>query len=178
MTRTLNGIDRGAGVADRGQYEEPAELAAVTGAAGIYRLQALREAAYGGLEVFDEKFWAYKEDVDLGWRLRLAGWRVVYLPVLTAYHTRAVGPQTAAAWSWQPQRLLARLRDRRTALSLRNWVWMLTKNMTFRTAPVYAAAAGVRLLAFAVITMVYWPLLPAWAETLRGIPAMLRRRIR
>ncbi|MFA6436708.1 MAG: glycosyltransferase family 2 protein [Candidatus Paceibacterota bacterium] len=42
-------------------------------------------------EFFDESFFAYKEDVDLAWRLRLYGWKAIYAPSVLAYHERGAG---------------------------------------------------------------------------------------
>ena len=46
-------------------------------------------------EYFDENFFMYKEDVDLAWRLRLAGWKAVYTPKAVAYHGRGSGDSMA-----------------------------------------------------------------------------------
>ncbi len=35
---------------------------------------------------FDERFFAYLEDVDLAWRARAAGWRCLYEPRAVAHH--------------------------------------------------------------------------------------------
>ncbi len=47
----------------------------------VYRRVALEEAGY-----FDERFFAYHEDVDLSWRLRKAGWEIVYAANSIVYH--------------------------------------------------------------------------------------------
>ncbi len=46
-------------------------------------------------EYFDENFFMYKEDVDLAWRMRLAGWKTVYTPKAVAYHGRGSGDSMA-----------------------------------------------------------------------------------
>lgn len=61
---------------DVGRYERPGEVFAACAGAAVYRREAV--LALGG---FDERFFAYLEDVDLGLRLRLAGWRCSYEPV-------------------------------------------------------------------------------------------------
>ncbi|MCD4760326.1 hypothetical protein K8R42_00325 [bacterium] len=48
------------------------------------------EASDGHLEYFDEDFFAYKEDIDLAWRLRLAGWENWLITNTNAYHHRTV----------------------------------------------------------------------------------------
>lgn len=48
----------------------------------------------GGVEVFDEDFFSYKEDVDLAFRLRSAGWTAHVVPSTRAWHDRtAAGPR-------------------------------------------------------------------------------------
>lgn len=61
---------------DVGRYEQAGEVFAACAGAALYRRDAVR-----GVGGFDESFFAYLEDVDLGLRLRLAGWRCFYEPV-------------------------------------------------------------------------------------------------
>ena len=46
----------------------------------------VRAAVFAELGGFDERFFMFYEDVDLGWRLNLRGWRVRYEPDSIAYH--------------------------------------------------------------------------------------------
>jgi len=46
----------------------------------------VRHSVYAELGGFDERFFMFFEDVDLGWRLNLRGWRFVYEPASFAYH--------------------------------------------------------------------------------------------
>lgn len=61
--------------------ENEREVFSPCAAAALYRRSALREL--GG---FDEDYFCYVEDVDLGFRLRLAGYRCLYVPQSVAYH--------------------------------------------------------------------------------------------
>jgi GT2 family glycosyltransferase len=61
--------------------ENEREVFSPCAAAALYRRSALREL--GG---FDEDYFCYVEDVDLGFRLRLAGYRCLYVPRSMAYH--------------------------------------------------------------------------------------------
>jgi hypothetical protein len=56
-----------------------------------------RRAALNQIRGLDERFFLYWEDVDLGIRLRQAGWRVVFLPTVSIMHTGggSVGARTA-----------------------------------------------------------------------------------
>lgn len=96
----------GQGQADRGQYDHPMEVFGADGAVPTYRKAALESIKLPILapagkekvdeyEYFDEDFFMYKEDVDLAWRLRLAGWRAVYEPTAEAWHGRGSGDSMA-----------------------------------------------------------------------------------
>jgi len=52
-----------------------------SGAAVLFKREALEKVG-----LFDEEFWMYNEDQDLGWRLWLNGWRCVLAPPAVAYH--------------------------------------------------------------------------------------------
>ncbi|WP_372788285.1 glycosyltransferase family 2 protein [Paraconexibacter sp.] len=65
---------------DDGRYDEDGEVFAACAGAALYRRDAV--LAVGG---FDERFFAYLEDVDLGLRLRLAGWRCLYVPAVARH---------------------------------------------------------------------------------------------
>ncbi len=82
--------DRGSGERDCGQYESEEEVFGISGALVLYRLRALH-AVSGQQGFFDNNFFAYKEDVDISWRLRRAGFSFWYAPKAIAYHIRGVG---------------------------------------------------------------------------------------
>jgi GT2 family glycosyltransferase len=90
---------RGHGRRDIGAYDEPGDVFAACAGAALYRRQAVLEA--GG---FEESFFAYLEDVDLGLRLRTAGWRCAYEPVVA----RHAGQGSSAALRRPVGRLVAR----------------------------------------------------------------------
>ncbi len=65
----------------RSHYEREAEVFSACGGAAIYRTDIYR--ALGGL---DTSYFAYLEDLDLGWRAKLAGYRNLYCPAARVYH--------------------------------------------------------------------------------------------
>jgi GT2 family glycosyltransferase len=71
---------RGRFTRDDGRFDAPGEVFGACAGAGLYRRSALDSV--GG---FDERYFAYLEDVDLALRLRLAGWRCRYEPAI-AHH--------------------------------------------------------------------------------------------
>lgn len=82
--------DRGAGELDRGQYDDVRDVFGVSGALALLRASALA-AVHMGDEYFDAAFFAYKEDADMAWRLRLAGYEARFVPDAVAYHFRRAG---------------------------------------------------------------------------------------
>ncbi len=66
----------------------PMEVLMPSGCACMYRASALKEAGF-----FDDDFFAYCEDSDLGLRLRFAGWKAVAAPgaIVTHYYSRTMG---------------------------------------------------------------------------------------
>ena len=96
--------------ADNGQYDKITDIFWATGACMFVRAKMFKEA--GG---FDADFWAHMEEIDLCWRLKNRGYRIVYTPESTVYH---VGGGTLSYDN--PQKLF---------LNFRNNLWLLYKNL-------------------------------------------------
>lgn len=79
------GYKREAEKPDSEEYNTPKDVLFGTGAAMFVRADLYREV--GG---FDERFFMFYEDVDLGWRLNILGWRMRYVPTSLAYHKHHV----------------------------------------------------------------------------------------
>lgn len=89
----------------------PREIFSPCAAAALYRRQALVDI--GG---FDEDYFCYVEDVDLGFRLRLAGYKSMYVPGAVVHH---VGSATTGGQH----------SDFSVYHGHRNLVWTFVKNM-------------------------------------------------
>lgn len=79
-----DGLNRGKGrlEKDDGQYDDnPEAVLFPSGAACLYRMEMLKE-----IGLFDESFFSYGDDSDIGLRGRWAGWRCVYVPEAVVYH--------------------------------------------------------------------------------------------
>src|SRR5271166_4523710 len=74
---------RGSGALDTGQFDREEEVLWPDGCAALYRKQMLDQI--GG---FDEDFFAYGDDAELGLRARIAGWRCIYTPDAVVRHHR------------------------------------------------------------------------------------------
>lgn len=80
-------FDRGSGEPDNDRFHEAARVFGATGAATLWRREALVDVAVDG-EFFLEEFHTYREDAELCFRLRERGWEIVYEPGAIAEHRR------------------------------------------------------------------------------------------
>ncbi|HXK11662.1 MAG TPA: glycosyltransferase family 2 protein [Vicinamibacteria bacterium] len=140
---------------------EPArDVFSACAAAALYRRDALLEI--GG---FDETYFCYVEDVDAGFRLRLRGYRCLYVPDAVAYH---VGSASSG---------------RRSSFSIyhghRNLVWTFFKDM-----PAALLAAYLPQHVLLNVLSVLWfsargqgrAIVRAKWDALRGLPRVLHER--
>ncbi len=74
---------RGTGALDLGQFDALEEALWPDGCAAMYRRRMLDQI--GG---FDEDFFAYGDDAELGLRARIAGWKCLYVPDAVVRHHR------------------------------------------------------------------------------------------
>jgi len=82
--------DRGYGRPADDDLLEPVDVLAACGALGVYRRTAL-EAVAEPAGPWAERFFCFWEDLELGWRLVRAGWRVRAVPDAVAMHRRGAG---------------------------------------------------------------------------------------
>lgn len=100
---------------DKGQYDDLSEIFWASGAALFIRSKAWHEL--GG---FDADFFAHMEEIDLCWRLKNAGHKIVYCPQSVVFH---VGGGT-----------LNKNNPYKTYLNFRNNLYMLQKNLPLASA--------------------------------------------
>lgn len=153
-------VRRGKGERDRGQYDGSRTVLSACAAAALYRREALDDVGE-----FDERFFAYIEDVDWGLRAQLAGWDCVYEPAAVAYH---VGGASSS-----------RISGFELFHCHRNIVSMMAKNFPVPTLIAFAPWVIVRRLGSLVKAGVRGDaglLLRAWAAGLEELPTMLRER--
>lgn len=89
-------IDRGQGEVDHGQFDFDSYVFGLSGALVMYRMAALKRARLPNGQYFDERYFMYREDIDLAWRLQHFGWLARYKPKALAWHRRtAIGNATS-----------------------------------------------------------------------------------
>lgn len=168
LSQNFSARDMGANEPDTGQFGTECERFGISGACVLLRrsaLQAISHHLKGRTEYFDELFFAYKEDVDLAYRLRAAGFSAWYTPEAVIYHARAVREAKKgrfAAFS----RLTARLFHKAkhiNRLSYQNQRLLLLKHLRRHQDPViqfktwwYQLQVFVYLFIFETETLLEW----------------------
>ncbi|OPY58759.1 MAG: Poly-beta-1,6-N-acetyl-D-glucosamine synthase [Pelotomaculum sp. PtaU1.Bin035] len=66
---------------DAGQYDRPRYIFSACAGAAIYRKELFADVGF-----FDEDFFAYYEDIDIGMRAQLKGYKCLYVPAAVVYH--------------------------------------------------------------------------------------------
>jgi GT2 family glycosyltransferase len=140
---------------------EAREIFSPCAAAALYRKAAVDEI--GG---FDEAFFCYGEDVDLGFRLRLAGWKSMLVPDAVVRHVGSAssGGQRSQFASYHGHR---------------NMVWVYMKNMPgllfwlFLPLHILANIASVAVLTLRGQGKVAWR---AKRDAIKGLPKMWKKR--
>jgi len=149
--------------ADLGQYDDQTDIFWATGACMMVRASLYKEA--GG---FDADFWAHMEEIDLCWRLKNRGYRIVYTAESTVYH---VGGGTLSYEN--PQKLY---------LNFRNNLWLIYKNLPGNhlfpilfLRMVLDGVAAFKLLA-ELNFRGFWSVLKAHANFYFSLPSLQQKR--
>lgn len=168
IRRTNKVINRGENEVDTGQYDVPGMTFGITGALMCVKRTALEDVAYNG-EYFDEDFVAYKEDVDLSWRMWRTGYHVWYQPTAVAYHARTIQQATLQQRTLKPSII--------RAYSYRNHFWVLWKNESFtHLLRNIWAIIPYELLKLGYVLVAEWSSLKIIPELLKTLPRMSAKR--
>ncbi|MGI9051589.1 MAG: glycosyltransferase family 2 protein [Ilumatobacteraceae bacterium] len=143
------GIDIGCDEIDRGQYDHVRPIELFTGGAVLLRRELIETT--GG---FDDRYFLYYEDIDLGLRGRELGWRYLCEPASVVWHRRGATTTTRPAQSryWQE----------------RNRLWCLARH-----APASSVARGLLL---STARLARHPSRAQLRAVVRGIGGIPRRR--
>jgi len=139
----------------------PQEIFSPCAAAALYRRQALMDVGN-----FDEDYFCYVEDVDLGFRLRLAGHKAMYVPDAVVRH---VGSATTGGQH----------SDFSVYYGHRNLVWTYVKDMPgilfWLLLPLHVALNFVTVIYFVIRGQGKVILRAKW-DSIKGIPSMWNKR--
>jgi cellulose synthase/poly-beta-1,6-N-acetylglucosamine synthase-like glycosyltransferase len=118
LTRDLRHFDRGSGEALCGKFLKPGLVFGGTGACLLLKRACVEDVSLGRLGkdealyrlypflekgsekrhlLFDESFFAYREDAELAWRMQLLAWQTLFCPGARAFHKRLVLPSNRSS---------------------------------------------------------------------------------
>lgn len=117
------------------KYNELCETFAACAGAALYRKQIMEE-----IGLFEEKFFAYLEDIDIGYRAKLHGYKNVYEPKAIVYHVGSASSGT-------------KHNAFKVRLSARNNIYLIYRNMPWiqilLNLPCFIIGFGIKTLFFA-----------------------------
>jgi GT2 family glycosyltransferase len=161
---------------DLGQYDRPDMVLAPHGAACAYRKAMLTEVGN-----FDEIYFCYLEDLDLGMRAQLAGWKCWYVPTARVRHHKSA---TAGNYSKFKAYHVERNRVWNAIKLLPRFILLTSPLFTINRYLMQAYAAATHTGISSDFVKEYswfqlvWILLRAYSAALLHLPRMLRERHR
>jgi len=173
----------GHGEPDDGRYDAPRDIFAVEGAVPVFRRAALEDCRVDGFYATDPAYRSggitYADDVDLGWRMTLFGWRQVLVPVARGWHDRSTTKGTGGGIIGRLRRrgVRAAIAPEKRRLDWSNLRFTIIKNdhilNVLRDLP---WILGWEFLVQGYLLLCEPRTLGAWGRFLRLTPLMLRRR--
>jgi hypothetical protein len=175
ISKSRRSFERGAGETDRGQYDVACDIFALTGALAMFRASALAQAKLAG-EFYDEDFGSYKEDVDLGWRMRRLGMDVRFVPMAVAWHHRSAA-SAKQGFLWL-KAFVRRFRkpQRINLASTRNHCWVAWKNDEPGNCFIHAPWILPYELGKLAVAVLSWTSLRGYGAALAGFGKMWKKR--
>jgi GT2 family glycosyltransferase len=171
-----DGLGRGKGrlERDQGQYDQTGEALFPSGCAGLYRKSMLDE-----IGLFDEEFFAYADDVDLGLRARLAGWGCIYVPSARVYHKYSSSSSAYSllkAFLVERNRIWVLLKYYPLELILISPYFTLKRLLVHLCGALSHKGASGRFAERHSVVHAFAILLKAWYSALIKLPHVLRQR--
>jgi GT2 family glycosyltransferase len=171
-----DGQNRGRGTMepDCGQYDRPEEILWPDACAALYHRKVFEET-----RGFDESFFAYGDDADLGMRARLLGWKAWYVPTAVVHHRHSA---TAGAYSplkimlVERNRLLLAAKNLPLPLLLQNPFWTLRRFGWYAYAALGRRGSAARFVESQGWGRMLLSLLLSYAGAARLLPGALRQR--
>jgi GT2 family glycosyltransferase len=171
-----DGQNRGRGTMepDRGQYDRAEEVLWPDACAALYHRRVFEET--GG---FDESFFAFGDDADLGMRARLLGWKAWYVPTAVVHHRHSAGFGAYSPFKImlvERNRLLLAIKNFPLSLLVQNPYWTARRMLWNAYALSRGQGSASRFLEANGWRQSLASLLRAWAGALRLLPRMLAER--
>ena len=153
--------NRGVWQKDEGQFDQEEFVFSACGGSSAYRKEMLDQ-----IGLLDDDFFFLLEDMDLGWRAQLAGWRCLYTPSAIVYHhLSATGGGVTASYHDGRNQIYLLVKNYPSEL-WRRYRWLILKAQWRQFMDAVRAWRGKAARAR----------LRGMFAGLRGIPRMLKKR--
>lgn len=157
--------------ANNEKYSTIKEVFGVPCSAALFRREALEK-----VKLFDEDFGSYLEDVDLSFRLRVAGFVIFYAPLAVAYHKIHATSN--------------KLGNFKARMDAKNWIYIIIKNYPPNIIIKYVVSIilerlknlsglvkqTIHIYNWKSIWMIPWSLLTSYGEVIVKFPNMMKKR--
>ena len=165
--RVFNHIEK-----DMGQYDDPRSIFWATGAACLLRRSAIEQVG-----TLDGSFFAHMEEIDLFWRLHLAGFKVVYCPDSVVYHYNG-----GTLGQEKLQKMVLNHRNSQIML-LKNYqfqtlIWLYPLRLTLECITAMGSVVRGDLKRFAAVFIAFGGVLkrvPLWSKERRKVQTLRKR---
>jgi len=171
-------VNIGHGEIDRGQYDKEIfssaeagkdiartyfnQIFAVEGAVPVLRRKALEDCRLKSQddEIIDPDFFWYGDDLDIGWRMRLFGWKEVLAPKVIAWHDRQT-TKSLASGSW------------REFIKIRKKIPMFKRRLDWRNTTLAIIKNDFTVNFLRDLPSIFWRQLRLWLYFLLFEPTMI-----
>lgn len=176
----MSAMNKGQWEKDTGQYETEAEVFGASASAGLYARSALEAVALPKHIYFDSEYFAYYEDVDVAWRLRLAGYTSYYTPTAIVKHqhsTTGVSHSPFKAFHIHRNHYYNIIKDLPLPFAIRAFVLLPMRYLLLITSLLRKKGPSAELAkrtekSYGIVQIV----LASWRDIIVQMPSLLRKR--
>ncbi len=174
-----DGLSIGRGRLERGNfYDREEEVFFASGCCLMARKSMLEDVKLG-TEYFDEDFFMYADDTDLGWRARLRGWKTIYTPQakLSHAHSAAAGTYSALkAFHVERNRIWITVKYFPLDLLIYSQIYTLQRYLFQAYGALTGKGASGAFAREHSRIRLLWVLGEVYAAAIKGLPKMLAKR--
>jgi len=160
-------VNIGHGEIDQGQYDKEDscffnQIFAVEGAVPVLRRKTLEDCRLKSQDdkIIDPDFFWYGDDLDIGWRMRLFGWKEVLAPEVIAWHDRQT-TKSLAGGSW------------REFIKIRKRIPMFKRRLDWRNTTLAIIKNDFAVNFLRDLPFIFWRQLRLWLYFILFEPSMI-----
>jgi len=179
LARDGTAHNRGYEETDEGQYENEDEIFGANATAVLYTKESLEKTKLPGNNYFDRGHFAYYEDVDLAWRMRLAGFKAYLCPKAIVWHVHSGSTGKSSlfkAYYLHRNHFFAIFKNYPTGIMMRvlGWRFLSYARLIFdifqknKKASEYATGQGKIRIALTILR--------AWGSVIYNLPGIIEKR--